>query len=293
MTKPGILVTGAEGQLGRSLAKIAPLHELDFVFVSRRDLDIADANQIREYFANTQFDFCINTAAYTKVDLAEQEKDQAYVINADAPGYLSVECSRQNCVLIHISSDYVYDNGLHRPLREDDPVAPASVYARTKLEGEVRALRENTHTVIIRTSWLFSEYGHNFVKTMARLMEEGRSLQIVNDQAGCPTYAGDLASAIVGIIQTMNSAPGRNDTYGVFNYCNTGSTTWYDFAIEIASVLGVIPNIRAVSSAEYSTAAKRPHYSVLNTEKIRGVFDIEIPHWKKGLQHVLRGGSHI
>ena len=287
MSRMRILVTGAEGQLGRSLAKHAHTSQASVVFASRSDLDIADTEAFRPFFASHQFDFCINTAAYTKVDLAEQQQQEAHLINGIAPGFLAQACHDQGCTFIHLSSDYVYHNGLRRSLREDDPVSPVSVYAQTKLEGEQNALHANPRTLIIRTSWLFSEFGHNFVKTMTRLMIAGKSLRIVNDQFGCPTYAGDLALVILKIIKTLHADGPRDEMYGIFNYCNEGTTTWYDFAREIATMLGVTPDIIPVSTSDYAAPASRPLYSVLDTTKIKKAYGIQIGHWREGLSLVL------
>lgn len=286
MSRPRILVTGADGQLGRSLQALSTSFQADWIFTTRTELDISDDNAIREFFKERHFDFCINTAAYTKVDLAEQESEQANLINAVAPGLLAMACHQQGCVFVHLSSDYVYDNGLTRPLKEDDPVSPTSVYARTKLEGERLAMQSNPRTLIIRTSWVFSEYGHNFVKTMARLLSSGKALSIVNDQIGCPTYASDLAEAILKIVRTIH-ADNRGNVFGVYNFCNDGPVTWYAFAKEIGKMLGIEPDITPVSTGEYGAPATRPLYSVLDTRKVVEMFGIEIRDWRVGLGIVL------
>jgi dTDP-4-dehydrorhamnose reductase len=288
MNNPRILITGADSQLGQSLAKLASTLPADFVFATRNVLDITDNIGTVKYFGEHQFDFCINTAAYTKVDQAEQEVAAATQINEVAPGFLATLCKNTDCKLIHISSDYVYHNGLTRPLKEDDPVTPQSVYAHSKLNGENVVLEANPNAVIIRTSWLFSEFGHNFVKTMARLITAGKPLRIVNDQIGCPTYASDLALAILTIIRTLHEESSREDLYGIFNYCNEGPTTWYDFALEIAAILEITPDITPVSTEEYGAVAARPTYSVLDTTKIKSKYGIGTRHWREGLGEVLR-----
>ncbi len=287
MSRPCILVTGADSQLGQSLQKLAPTINADFVFASRRDMDIADVASVVKFFSSKHFDFCVNTAAYTKVDLAEQESEQAASANSIAPAILAGLCKNDGGTLIHISSDYVYHNGLTRPLKEDDPTSPKSAYALLKLQGERFAFDANPRTVIVRTSWLFSEYGHNFVKTMARLINARTPLRIVNDQIGCPTYAGDLAQAILKIITTLQS-DNRDELYGIFNYCNEGQITWYDFAREIARMLGIKADITPVSTEEYGAVAARPPYSVLDTTKIRERYQVKTPHWRERLKDVLQ-----
>jgi len=281
-----ILVTGAHGQLGQTLKALTPLDGFEFTFASHIELDITKQELISEFFDKQHFDVCINTAAYTHVDLAEQEQEKAIALNALAPGLLAKACRNHGAALIHFSSDYVYHNGLTRPLREDDPASPASVYAKSKLEGEHNAFSANPRTLIIRTSWLFSEYGHNFVKTIVRLMRSGKSLRVVNDQTGCPTYAGDLAKAVIKVVNRLKS---DDDTYlfGIYNYSNSGQVTWYDFARAIEDAIGLDATITPVTTAEYGAAAVRPNYSVLDTEKIQRAFAVETPDWHAGLQKVV------
>lgn len=285
MSTPRILVTGAGGQLAQCLADISGHMDAEWVFASRAMLDIADQAQCEELFNAQSFDFCINTAAYTKVDLAEQEQEEAFLINATAPAQLARLCAQHECVLIHFSTDYVYDNDLRRPLREDDPLSPQSVYARSKHAGEVRVLQEHPASLILRTSWVFSEYSHNFVRTMARLMRENKSLRVVNDQYGCPTYAGDLAKAISHIIRRFQDPAHRQ--FGVFNYCNSGETNWFEFAKVIASHLGLTPDLSPVTTADYGAAASRPAYSVLDTTKIKTTFGVDTPPWEDSLARII------
>ena len=281
-----ILVTGASGQLGRSLADIKETLPAEWVFTQRGELDISDPTGVQQYFAAHRFDYCFNTAAYTRVDGAETDRDAARMINETAPGIVGACCAQQGCALIHFSTDYVYDNGLTRPLKEDDPCTPASVYAHSKLAGERLALAANGKTLMIRTSWVFSEYGHNFVRTMARLLMESRSVRVVNDQVGCPTYAGDLAKALVHIIQRFEAGDPKA-VFGLYNFCNSGAVTWYDFALEIGRQLGIGARISPVSTEEYGALAARPPYSVLDTSKIESAFDLQIQPWEKGLTQVL------
>lgn len=285
-----VLVTGADGQLGRSLQAIAHTTGHVFDFAPRQILDISDHEAVKRYFDPRQIRYCINTAAYTQVDRAEEDSTQAHLLNTRAPEHLAAICHDHGCVLIHLSTDYVYHNALRRPLREDDPTHPVSVYAKTKLAGELRAMAANPETIVVRTSWLFSKYGHNFVKTMARLMRDGRPLRVVDDQTGCPTYAGDLAGALLRIIDTLDAGV-ISRPFGVYNYCNEGMTTWYGFANAIASHLGLDVQITPVHSAEYGAPAPRPGYSVLDTTKIRSAFGLQIPHWSEGLTKALLSQS--
>ena len=287
MSTRRILVTGATGQLGRCLADRQSQFTADWRFVSREELDLADPNGIEAYFNSNAFDVCINTAAYTAVDSAEHENQLAHLINAEAPAHLARFCAASNCKLIHFSTDYVYDNGLSRPLREDDPLNPKSVYAKSKLEGEQNVERHCHESIVIRTSWVFSEYGHNFVKTMARLMSKGRPLKVVDDQVGCPTYAGDLADMTLVVLDRIFN-PAGDRLWGVYNYANSGPVSWYEFANQIAGRLGLNAELSPVSTVEYGAVAPRPAYSVLDTTKIQTTFGIAVRSWEEGLSHVLR-----
>ena len=281
---PTILVTGANGQLGCEIKTIAPkFPQYHFLFVSKKELAIDDFAALTKYFAANNFFCCINCAAYTAVDKAEAEKDKAFVVNAEAAGNLAKLCKQYNCQLIHISTDYVFNGNTPVPHKETDATSPVSVYGASKLKGEVFVLQNNPSSIIIRTSWLYSSFGNNFVKTMLRLMKEKESLNVVNDQLGCPTYAADLATAIMQMISS-GKAPLMP---GIYHYANAGVTNWYTFAMTIKELTHSNCRINPIPTSQYPTAAKRPQYSVLDTTKIQQTFDITIPDWKASLQNCL------
>ena len=283
--KKTILVTGANGQLGREFQELSANYpSYHFLFLSREELPIDDARAIHNLFEKQQIHYCINCAAYTAVDKAESEKEKAFLINADAVGLLASECRKHNAKFIHISTDYVYDGSQRKPLKEDNAVAPLNVYGLSKLKGTQRALEENPEALIIRTSWVYSFYGHNFVKTMLRLLNEKESIKVINDQQGCPTYAADLAKVIMNFVEGTE----KNEKYsGIVNYCNAGVTTWFDFAIAIREYINSSCEVIPVSTSEYPTPAKRPQYSVLETSKIKAMLHIDIPSWKDSLYKCL------
>ena len=283
---PTILVTGANGQLGAAFKSIAPGQPLfRFLFVSKEELPIDDHAGVKKYFTQHAIDFCINCAAYTAVDIAETEKEKAFAINGIAVGNLALVCKSHLVKLIHISTDYVFDGTSGNPYKETDPTSPVNIYGASKLKGEELAMQNNSATIIIRSSWLYSLYGHNFVKTMLKLMREKESINVVNDQFGCPTNATDLANAIMQIILQLPIA--NCPLPVVLNYSNTGITTWFGFATTIKDLTGSKCIINPVPTSQYPTAAKRPQYSVLGTSKIQEFFQISIPNWKDSLQKCL------
>jgi dTDP-4-dehydrorhamnose reductase len=274
--KPKILVTGANGQLGKELKELsasAPLFE--FVFLSRTDLPIHHFELVRNYFNTIQPAYCINCAAYTAVDKAEEEKELAFQVNGEAVGVLAAVCKEHNTKLILISTDYVFDGNATTAYTENFPPHPVNVYGASKLEGERQATQLNPDVIIIRTSWLYSSYGKNFVKTILRLLKEKNEISVVNDQVGSPTYAADLAEVIIEII--------LNWTSGVYNFSNEGIITWYDFAMAIKEITGSPVIIRPIASSVYPTAARRPAYSVLDKTKIQKTFAIKLKDWKRSL----------
>lgn len=284
--KSRILVTGANGQLGMELQKISPLFSgFDFIFTGRDDLPIEDHKAVKEYFKPGLFNFCINCAAYTAVDKAESETEKAYSINAEAVGNLAFTCSENNTTFIHISTDFVFDGKATEPYKETDKTLPLNVYGKSKLLGEDLVFKYNSTAIIIRTSWLYSSYGNNFVKTMLRLMNEKESINIVEDQLGCPTYAADLAVGIMKIIGKLDLPKNKNS--GIYHFANKGIISWYEFALAIKELSGSKCIIYPIPSSGYRSAAQRPAYSALNTDKIRKVFGIEIPQWKDSLQKCL------
>jgi dTDP-4-dehydrorhamnose reductase len=283
MEKKKIIVTGANGQLGRELQTLAPAYpDFDLVFLSREDLPVQQADRIRDLFETTLPDGCINCAAYTAVDKAETEKEQAFRVNGEAVGQLAVTCKTFAVRLIHISTDYVFDGSSATPLKEDDPTGPLNVYGASKLLGEQLALENNTDTVIIRTSWVYSVFGNNFVKTMIRLMHEKESLRVINDQIGSPTYAADLATAILQITGGQAFVP------GIYHYSNSGQISWYDFALAIKELTGSACRIEPIPGSQYPTPARRPHYSLLDKGLIQKTYGLEIPGWKESLEKCIR-----
>ena len=270
-----LLVTGANGQLGQELRLLLGNRA---VYAGRAELDIADEAAVKAFFEAQSFDFVINCAAYTAVDKAEDDAEAADRANRLGPALLA----RYGRRMVHVSTDYVFDGTSCRPYRENDAPNPVSVYGRTKLAGEAAVLNEAETAVIIRTAWVYSSFGKNFVKTMRRLGAERDSLGVVFDQVGTPTYAADLASAIVAMLPQI--APGMKDVY---HYSNEGVTSWYDFAVAIMEESGLSCAVRPIESADYPTRAARPAFSVLNKAKIKKDFGLSIPHWRDGLKRCL------
>lgn len=283
--KKTILITGANGQLGNEMQVISSgFTAYNFLFVTKEDLAIDDVEAVKKYFASHTIDYCVNCAAYTAVDKAETEKEKAYLINAEAVGNLAMVCKEHNTTFIHISTDYVFDGTATAPYKEDDPVSPVNLYGASKLKGEELAIQNNPHSIIIRTSWVYSSFGNNFVKTMLRLMSERESINVVSDQQGCPTYAADLAEAIMQIIQSnviIKTSP-------IFNYSNTGAINWYQFALAIKELSGSKCTVNPIPASQYPTPAKRPQYSVMDTNKIQQTFNLHIPEWKDSLENCLK-----
>jgi dTDP-4-dehydrorhamnose reductase len=277
-----ILVTGANGQLGKELRDIAQKYpSFEFLFLSREDMPIHHFELVRRFFSQFKPDFCINCAAYTAVDRAETEKDLAHLINAEAVGVLSSVAAAADCRFIHISTDYVYPGNAATPYIENDKTGPSSVYGKTKLEGEQAALQNDSMALIIRTSWVYSVYGNNFVKTMMRLMNEKTSISVVNDQVGSPTYAADLADCIMRIISNADWHP------GIYNFSNQGTLSWFEFAEEIKRILGSDCVVNPIPTSEYPTPARRPSFSVMNKDKICRTFNIQLKPWKESLQQCM------
>ena len=280
-----ILVTGKNGQLGKSIHKLVTNTEQtdDFVFVGREELDLSDGNNIAHYFEGNAFDIIINCAAYTAVDKAEEEKDLANQVNHLAVKQLAQIAKNQQAKLIHISTDYVFDGESDKPYTETDVTNPINVYGKTKLAGE-QALKEimPTDAIIIRTSWVYSEYGNNFVKTMLRLGQERDELSVVSDQIGSPTYATDLANAILDIVQNVAFKEAEHETQ-VYHYSNEGEISWYEFAKEIFELADIQCNVTPITTERYLTPAKRPKNTLMNKDKIAETFSVNIPDWKESL----------
>ncbi|WP_027138112.1 dTDP-4-dehydrorhamnose reductase [Gaetbulibacter saemankumensis] len=281
-----ILVTGADGQLGRCIKDLESQYpNLKMTFTNRQDLDITNKHEVFDYFNQNSFDYCINCAAYTAVDKAESEPDKAHQVNAEGPKNLALACKAYGVVLIHISTDFVFDGNKKEPYTEEDIPNPVNVYGVTKLKGEDVIQQLLDKYFIIRTSWLYSEYGHNFVKTMLRLGEIRDEIDVVSDQIGAPTYAGDLAQVLLNIISRQQK------DYGIYHYCNRGEVSWYDFAQAI--LRGKHVKVTPIPSERYKTEALRPSYSVLDISKIVQELKVKIEDSEKSLYKCLKNMAKI
>ena len=282
-----ILVTGARGQLGQEMQRAAAELGADsvfhFIFADSQELDISRSDDVLHYISEQRIDTIVNCAAYTQVDRAEDDAEAAHAVNALGVGNLAEAARTNKALLIHVSTDYVFGGGGNTPRSEDDATHPLGVYGRTKLEGEQLIQRSGCRHLIIRTAWLYSRHGSNFVKTMCRLLREKEAIKVVFDQVGTPTYAGDLADAIMNIIR---SAP-RADQEGIYHYSNEGVCSWYDFAVAIADAIGSNCSITPCRSSEFPSKVTRPAYSVLDKSKIRHAFGLDIPHWQQSLRRLL------
>jgi dTDP-4-dehydrorhamnose reductase len=280
-----LLITGANGQLGNELRRLAAGYERQrFFFTDVEELDITQPGAVEAYFDRHRIQAAVNCAAYTAVDRAETDEAAAMLINAVAVRHLAEACTRRHARLIHISTDYVFDGRACMPYREDHPAAPLSAYGRTKLAGEREALTV-PQSVVIRTSWLYSAFGNNFVKTMLRLGRERDSLEVVSDQIGTPTCAADLAQCIMTIVESMQDG---HFTPGVFHFSGEGVCSWYDFACQIMRLAGLPCHVQPVESKDRPTTAIRPYYSVLNKAAVKTAYGIRIPHWQASLEKCLR-----
>lgn len=288
-----ILVTGGKGQVGQCFQALASQYpNWTFEFADRTALDIGDKRAVSRYFDIARDEnllACINCAAYTAVDKAESEPQAARRINATGARYLADACAAIGVPLIHLSTDYVYHNRQNTPFREDDPVSPKGVYAATKLAGDRAVLKAHPRGgMVIRTSWVYAPHAHNFLKTMLRLGQERTSLSVVFDQIGTPTYAPDLAQAILTILKQVDEGERTAaQLAGIWHYSNEGVCSWYDFAQSIMDMAGLSCRIVPIETSQYPTPAKRPPFSVLNKAKIKAAFDLEIPHWQSGLKRCL------
>ena len=274
-----ILVTGANGQLGQCLQKISSqFKEFDFIFTDSETLDITDKEEVNDFFWQNAPDFCINAAAYTAVDLAETDIEKAFLVNADGAENLAEACAENNAQFIHVSTDYVFDGENNLAYTEEDFTNPLGVYGASKLAGDELALEVNPCSVILRTSWVYSEFGKNFVKTMLNLFATKEELSIVADQFGQPTNANDLAEAIMKIIKSEKVTP------GIFNFSNLGRISWFDFAEKIAELSDAKIKLNAIETSQYPTPAKRPKNSVLDLDKISKTYAVPLKPWEESLE---------
>lgn len=277
-----ILVTGANGQLGKCLKKASEQYpNLHIDFLSREEFDIERFSDVRSFLNTHSYDYCINTAAYTNVEKAESESEKAFEINAEAVKNLALRCQENEITLLHISTDYVFDGEKQSPYLESDKPNPINVYGVSKLKGEAYIQEFCEQYYIFRTSWLYSQFGHNFLNTILRYAEEGKSLTITTEQTGTPTNANDLAELLLQVITHDKKE------YGVYHYSNTGETTWYGFAKAILELSGKIKEVSLAKTDHYSTFAKRPKYSVLNSTKAHKNLNSRLIAWRESLQSVL------
>lgn len=278
-----ILVTGANGQLGRCIKDAAAdFPDFEFVFVPKEDLDIENVAFLKDFFINNSFSYCINTAAYTNVEKAESEKEKAFAINAEAVRNLATICKENDVVLLHISTDYVFDGKKGSPYLETDTTNPINVYGASKLKGEQFIQEICDKFFIFRTSWLYSQYGHNFLKTVLKFAEEGKPLTITTEQTGTPTNANDLAKALLHIVAQDST------DYGVYHYSNYGETTWFGFAQEILRQKDKLKDAKLAKTNHYRTFAARPEYSVLDNTKAQNKLKLKYIDWQQSLQSVLK-----
>ena len=278
-----ILIVGANGQLGNCFRKLAPDFQsnFDFNFTDSETLDITDQDQVSDFFEDYKPDFCINASAYTAVDLAETELEKAFAVNADGVANLAESCRKYNAVFFHISTDYVFDGETNISYSEDNFTNPQSVYGASKLKGEEFALELNPKSIIIRTSWLYSEFNKNFVKTMLHLFSVKDELGIVADQFGQPTNANDLAEVVMKIIQNQSK------TFGVFHFSNYPETSWFHFAEKIAEFSDSKVKLKAITTEDFPTPAKRPKRSTMSLDKIENTYNISLKHWENSLEECL------
>ena len=277
-----ILVTGSNGQLGQCLKQqLQNTGDVSCYFATREDLDITNNDVVHQFFGEHNFDYCINTAAYTNVEKAESEQKEAFLINAEGAYNLVKACKKYNVVLLHISTDYVFDGMAKTPYQEQDPTNPLNVYGASKLKGEQHIGDTWNKHFIIRTSWLYSQYGHNFLNSMLEFAKQKKALTITTQQKGTPTNANELAQVLVTIIKTGNAR------YGVYHFSNQGEATWYDFAEAIFKATGEIDTVNLAKTEHYATFAKRPSYSVLNCNKLKDTLGITYRNWEDSLKQII------
>jgi dTDP-4-dehydrorhamnose reductase len=278
-----VLVAGANGQLGQAIRSIAKNHpKTEFVFCASADLDITSSENCNSIFNKYKPNYCINAAAYTAVDKAESEPEKAKLINVVGAKNLAEACKENNVILLHISTDFVFDGTKKEPYNEFDLPNPTGMYGKTKLEGERAIQGVFDNYFIVRTSWVYSEFGNNFMKTMLRLASERDQISVVNDQIGTPTHALNLAEALLKIIQLTDQNP-LKDNFGIYNYSNEGQCSWYDFAKKIFEIKNIKMDVKPIPTSQFPTPAQRPKFSVLDKTKIKTTFGIFIETWENAL----------
>jgi dTDP-4-dehydrorhamnose reductase len=284
-----ILVTGSKGQVGSELQQLAStnyLNSFQFIFSDADELDICNADEVLNFFEKYKIAYCINCAAYTAVDKAESDSENAIKVNVTGTENLARACNIYAAKFLHISTDYVYHNHQNTPFVETDATNPQSVYGLTKLQGEQKAFEICEQTIVLRTSWVYSSFGNNFVKTMLKLGAERLELKVIFDQIGTPTYAADLAQAMLDMIAAQESGKGPG-WQGIYHYSNEGVCSWYDFAVSIFEIRNLNVKVFPIETKEYPTPARRPHFSLLNKAKIKNAFGISIPYWRDSLKKCL------
>ena len=279
-----VLITGSNGQLGSEFKELhTEFENIEYIFKDLPELDICDIESLNSFIINENINAIVNCAAYTAVDKAEENVEIATRVNSTGVCNLVEALNKVGGKLIHISTDYVFDGNNSRPYKESDPACPVCVYGETKREGELAVINSKIDGIVIRTSWLYSTFGNNFLKTILRIGKEKPSLNVISDQIGTPTYARDLAKVCLKIL-SLSQNNNLNKNGKIYHYSNEGLASWYDFAIKIMEIVGMNCKVQAIQTKDYPTLAKRPHYSVLNKTKIKEDFNIEIPHWKESLK---------
>jgi dTDP-4-dehydrorhamnose reductase len=284
-----VLITGGNGQLAQALGRLLQDRGKNWEtdFKNNKELDVTDFEAVSEILGNNEYAYCINCAAFTHVDKAESDTDLAHQVNVNGARNLALGCHQNSTVLIHISTDFVFDGFQNTPYSEEDVARPLGFYGDTKYKGERAIISNLEEHFILRTSWLYSEYGSNFMKTMMRLGAERDELSVVYDQVGTPTYALDLAAVILHLIEA------HSIEYGIYNYSNEGVASWYDFAKAIFEEASIEVNVKPIRSSSYPTPARRPNYSVLDKTKIKEQFSIEVPHWRDSLKQAVKALQEI
>lgn len=278
-----ILITGSKGQLGNEMQQAAKLFPaFQYIFTDVEELDICDKNTLNEFVKANNVNFIVNCAAYTAVDKAEDDVELCFKINRDAVRNIAEVANQNHIKVVHVSTDYVFDGTNYLPYSEDMPVCPATVYGKSKLEGEQALLESCEQAVILRTAWLYSSFGNNFVKTMIKLGTERDSLNVIFDQVGTPTYAADLADSILNILSQDAFVP------GIFHFSDEGVCSWYDFTKTIHRIARITCDVRPIETKDYPARTPRPHYSVLNKAKIKSTYGISIPHWEESLEKCIQ-----
>jgi len=278
-----ILVTGSNGQLGNEMRQISKSYsQFNYIYTDIEELDICNKTNLDDFVKLNKVDFIVNCAAYTAVDKAENDTELCYKINLEAVKNIAEIASKHQIKVVHISTDYVFDGTNYIPYTEEDQVCPYTVYGKSKLAGEQTLIENCKDAIIIRTSWLYSSFGNNFVKTMIKLGKERESLNVIFDQIGTPTYAADLADTIMKILIH------ENFTAGIYHFSNEGVCSWYDFTKSIHRISGINCNVKPIESKEYPTPTPRPHFSVLNKAKIKSIYGLTIPHWEESLEKCLK-----